>query len=240
MISENLKSYSCFVPVRKNFLDWKKPDTPKGFDWNNYLLSYADACEYSKKGNVGLCFGYGLIGIDVDNDKLLKFLKEVPETYTESTPSGGLHLIFRYNGIAENKNLNLDGLHLGELRANRQYIVISPSEAISKTDGKIKPYKIIKDFAPALIVESMLKKFLENFSSMPSHFIKKNSSPIKPQVGDRSRYDFAKCCELLEKEKLSFVEVCDKMKVFGSTKWKDREDAYRMLTYRAALRRVCA
>lgn len=99
MISEHLKGLKCFVPCRRNYLDGKKPSCPNGEDWNKHLLNYEQANEWiSKCENIGLCLGLGLIAIDVDNPKLLEFLKIFPETYTESTPSGGLHLVFKYDG----------------------------------------------------------------------------------------------------------------------------------------------
>lgn len=141
--------------------------------------------------------------------------------------------------MMENRNLNHNGVHLGELRADRQYIVIASSKAKSKIDGKIKPYCITKDVAPAAITKELLQEFLKNFDNASATA---RASPVKSHKttggGDRSRYDFAKCCELLEKDNLSFIEICDKMKVVGSSKWQERDERYKMLTFRNAMRRV--
>lgn len=245
-ISINLKDYNCFILCRRNYLDGKKPVGLYG-DWNNALKSYDEANNWLSKGeNIGLVLGHNLICIDVDNEALIPIIeKYLPtNTYIESTCSWGLHYIYRYDGIAPNKNLSIDLEPLGELRSNRQYIIISPSLAVSKRDKQYHPYKIIKDVAPAPITEKQLNDFLEKFSNEKIALSESPKTTGCVGVGtkkngiDRSRYDFAKCCELFEKGYRTFPEIQNQMRMYGSSKWHERGNDYRLSVFLAAMRQV--
>lgn len=238
-ISKNLMGLNRFILSDRYFFNGKKPfSRGKKDDFNAQLVNYETANAWIKKGqNVGFCFGEGFLGIDADALELVPIVKELlPATYEEETTSGGLHFIFRFFGKAENRNLNLNGKHLGEIRANRQYVIIAPSIAKSKIDGQFKQYKIINDVAPAVLTQKQLQTFLDKFPEIKSD--KPQGCDLKERGIDRSAYDFAKCCELIEKGSADYSDICMKMRKLGSSKWQKRAETYRRMTFKAALRKV--
>lgn len=248
MISQHLKSFACFVPCERGFLDGKKPILrSKENDWNDHLVDYEAACSCIHNGqNVGLCAGHGLVILDCDSPELLQAAQEMlPPTYTEVTPSNGWHLVFKFEGQIENKNFNQGSKHLGELRAYREYVIIAPSMAVSKIDSKLKPYVVVNDVPPALLTVGLISAFIKRWDGKSSpivasapHITTGGGESEASKTGDRSRYDYAKCCELIENGYSSFGDVCDKMREYGSTKWHSRGLSYQRLTYLAAWRRV--
>lgn len=240
MISKHLKPYSCFIPCDRSHKDGKKPLDRSG-DFNDNLISYEKANQCLEQGhNIGFVAGHGTLLLDCDDVELYQAVKQLlPETYEEKTTSEGYHFIFSCDFIAENREIKRNGKHLGELRGNRQYILISPSVAKSKIDGKFKGYEIINDIPLAKITEKQLDEFLYLFPKennlLQDH---KTTVGVKKEGVDRSRYDFAKCCELIEAGFDNFSDINNKMLVVGSEKWKGRFDNYRKATYFAAMRRV--
>lgn len=246
-LSPNLAKFKCFVRCYRNFLDGKKPWTKeKGLDWNTQLCDYQTACQWIQAGqNIGFAAGQSTIIIDLDKFEAVTIAKIcLPPTYEESTPSGGRHLIFSFFGKAANANLKLNGIHIGEIRADRQYCIIAPSVAQSKIDNRFYTYKILRDVEPVVLQQDVLQKFLSFFDKEDDaiKFIatkEKASSALTTLGGcDRSRYDFAKCCELIEQGLGTYESVRDAMILHGSQKWQNRDERYRQITFAAALRTV--
>lgn len=193
-ISPYLKPYSCFISVRSK---QKVVDVPKGVDWNNNLLTWDQANEMLSKGNnIGLVAGYGLICIDCDSVEFSEAVRQLlPTTYEETTPSGGTHFIFECNEDVENISINWNGRHMGEIRAKRQYVVISPSEARSKVDNKLITYIVKVNTSPATITKEDIGKILTPFQSQEnesSKSVKLDNSILKQIESDTELYDLFK------------------------------------------------
>lgn len=164
-ISYNLQE-AGFIKLVK---DWKKPLTNfKGDDWNNKVINFEEAMDYLPKGNVGLVCGVNdFICIDCDGSKALELSQAIegllPRTYSETTTSGGYHYFFRIKGQMENLDIKSDGIHYGELRCNRQYVVIAPSKAWNKQETEIGEYKVLNDYKVPYVTKEQIKEVLFRF-----------------------------------------------------------------------------
>jgi hypothetical protein len=70
--------------------------------------------------------GLMFLDIDTNRDGLLAsaiILEQIPKTFTVKTRSGGLHYYFLNNGEYTNQRFVLNGVEVGELRTNWQYVV---------------------------------------------------------------------------------------------------------------------
>mgnify|MGYP002814462036 CR=1 FL=1 len=123
-VSNNLSEASFFlaikgkkIPILQEGIEWASRDTLSPQELINYKIP--------EDYNVALhCDGiYGAIDIDTKEGSpeetlgILKELKIPLDTYTETTTSGGYHLIYKLPEGSENFNLLLAGKHLGEFRA---------------------------------------------------------------------------------------------------------------------------
>lgn len=150
MISKNLKDCK-FVRVRK---ESKEPAYENG----SLMLSlhnYETATNLLKKGwNVGVVGIDNVVCIDIDDVGFFESLKkekdEMLNTYTEQTPSGGRHLIYKYE--SNEAPINRDVTHVVELRSINRYVVISPSVLVKDGIKKI-PY-IVENDVPLLKVDN--------------------------------------------------------------------------------------
>ncbi len=159
-ISENLKDCKLIKIKSKS----KVPVTlAKGDDWNKKLISFEEANQALKEGyNVGLVAGDGIILIDADQPESVKWCDEnLKPTYIEETCSNGKHYIYRTKDIIENTLLGND---MGELRCNRQYVVIAPSKAESKLTKAIDKYTAIIDMPLAEISKKEIDEILKHFN----------------------------------------------------------------------------
>lgn len=164
LISSNLKKGRFISVVSKD----KKPNTPKGVDWNSQLLVWDEANKEIEKGfNVGLVAGHnGHVIIDSDSEKLYQAIKAIglPETYVEKTCSGGYHTIYILRGGFKNMPLNNNGEHLGEIRVSRCYVVVAPSVAVNK-QGVLGGYEVVNDVPVAEIHADQLTELVKHVSN---------------------------------------------------------------------------
>lgn len=150
-----------------------------------------------------------LIVIDVDNkgtkkgDETLDLLdmlgKELPETFTQYTPTGGRHFVFRHSmALKQGVNVLGDGL---DIRSKGGYIVGAGSEI----DGKPYQYQMF-DFpnAPQWLIESLgkapekstveaPKNIDQNAAAERAIYYLENEAPesIKGHGGDQTAYQVA-------------------------------------------------
>lgn len=160
MISKHLSSCS-FIQVNK---ESKIPFTEfKGDDWNNKIIPYDEANKLLKEGwNIGLVAKNNVIIIDADKPESVKWCDEnLPETYVEETCSKGKHYIYRVTESVENLNIPQD---MGEVRCNRQFVVCSPSKAVSKITKKVQDYIVVKDMEIQFIDKIIIDKLIQYFS----------------------------------------------------------------------------
>jgi hypothetical protein len=158
MISSNLKMCK-FIQIRK---ESKSPVVLSGEDWNNKIISFDEANNLLLQGyNIGLVADKNTIIVDADTSQAVDIcLNILPKTYIEKTCSGGLHFIYTTKDNIANSRI---GGNSGEIRSNRQYVVIAPSIAINK-DGKLQKYEIIEDRPLANISKDKIEELLSSFS----------------------------------------------------------------------------
>lgn len=260
-ISENLKEAS-FILCKKND---KKPLTEfKGDDWNNKIIDYETANRGLNDGfNIGLVAGSKLkpnpeaqegeniVLIDTDNDILSKYCDtDMPQTYTEKTTSGGRHYIFRTLNNFDNQEINFNGEHLGELRCLRQYVVISPSQAINRK-GELGNYEVLKDLPLAYISDFEIDNLKSNFNCIGNNktslrlskeILEKLTSDKEIYdlfnglfpVGKRSEAELSLVCKLVARnfDKETIFRIMSNSKI---GKWNEECISYRELTYNKAV-----
>lgn len=97
-------------------------------------------------GNIAVAgISKGLMFLDIDTDysgniKMPLFLLDsIPNTFRVKTRSGGLHFYFLNNGEWDNQKFIYQGLEIGELRTNWQYVVSAGSWVEPET------YRVVND-----------------------------------------------------------------------------------------------
>ncbi len=166
-ISENLRE-ARFILMKHNT---KIPAVKKGEDWNEKTIDYDTANEKLKEGfNIGLVCGLNdFFAIDCDGERAVELSQAceefIPSSYVETTTSGGFHHIFKNRNKMENLIIK-DGKHnFGEVRCNRQSIVIAPSIAKNKK-GELKSYEVLNDREVNYVSKEEVKKVLLKFMSI--------------------------------------------------------------------------
>lgn len=165
-ISPNLSDCK-FIKIQTNEkspCSVKDEKTGKGIDWNELVVDMFVANLFLKDGwNVGLVAGNGIIVVDADKPDSVDYCdNNLPITYTEKTCSDGRHYVYKCNDEIKNTLIPND---MGEIRVNREYVVIAPSRAKSKLTGKIEDYVVLKDISLSIITKDQLNKLVEHFSS---------------------------------------------------------------------------
>ena len=158
-ISENLKD--CKL-IKLRFKSKIPLTLAKGDDWNKKIIGFGEANQAIQEGyNIGLVAGDGIILIDADQPESVKWCdNNLKPTYIEETCSKGKHYIYKTKDIIENANLGND---MGELRCNRQYVVIAPSQAESKITKTIEKYTSIIDMPLTEITKKEIEEILSHF-----------------------------------------------------------------------------
>ena len=159
---------------------------------------------YLKKSNWGIICNKanGIIGVDLDcykwspefgchkstefynkfgNDYVNKF-----NTYTQKTPNGGIHLIFKYDKDlhqTESKKDSIFGKGIDIRNGHDDKILsggylVGAGSVFKKPDGTIGTYELINDSSIKPIPEDLKKWLLENIYTKQEH-IKKTNEKIK-------------------------------------------------------------
>lgn len=252
IISPYLKNYDSFVICRPN---QKETTAPKGIDWNTLKVSYDEAnLKLQDDYNVGLIAEKGnILCLDSDSIEFAEAIRQLlPPTYEEKTASGGYHFIFETTESIDNQVVKWNNKHMGEVRADRQYIVIAPSKAPSKVDGSIQSYEIINNLSPAYITKEDLQKVLSNFGEIK---VKANNGKLDQEIlkqiqsdeelsklynGDiskfpsRSEAEESLICKLVSRD----FDKETIFKIMASSnlgKWNEKPISYRELTYNKAV-----
>jgi len=164
IIHKNLKEAS-FILCQKGKKD---PLVPKEVDWNTQLISYEEANKKLQEGyNIGLVGGVNDFFI-IDCDKLeleIAVTELLPKSYMERSCSGGLHYIAKIKEKLDNLKVQDLKNHYGEIRSNRQYVVIAPSIAKNK-QGNVGSYVVEKEveeipYVTKEQVQDVLIKFMK-------------------------------------------------------------------------------
>lgn len=135
-----------FVACRLN----KSPAIPKGKKVSDFLIDYKEANRQIGDGIKTIAIKLDIQSnqifcIDCDSPELNTTCEELlPPTYVEQSPSGGTHRFYKLSEALQNINLQKGNIHLGEIRTNKEIIIISPSVARNKK-GKLGSYDIIND-----------------------------------------------------------------------------------------------
>lgn len=163
LINQNLKN-GKFIKIRTQS---KAPDVPKGVDWNTQKVDYDEANKLISLGyNIGLVADENILIVDADTPESVEYCdKELPMTLTEKTCSNGKHYFYIPMGDIKNTTI---GKNKGEIRANREYVVIAPSQAPSKLPeslGQIKSYTVVRDMPLATITQEEINRLVNFFSS---------------------------------------------------------------------------
>lgn len=150
-----------------NYLKENAPETLKKgkygdyFGWETFkTIQYPKRYLQTWQGNVAVITGKqhnssnALVIIDIDDYENAKhYLELFPETYTESTPSGGFHLFYLISFGSDFDVFAPKLLYKGkqvdiEVRGDQDHItLIHPSTYKHKETGEILPKKIHKDIA---------------------------------------------------------------------------------------------
>lgn len=172
--------------------------------------------ENNKTGNWGLpCYENNLFVLDldrhdVDKDGVENFKKlcndlgiDYPETLTQETPSGGIHLIFKSDiDLCEiNATANAFPDYPGIDTRNRHYIVVEPSVI----DGK--SYKFVNNEEPREMPHE-LKTYILSVSQKKGD--NKKTPYVKPkevEKGDRDNQLFSYINQLYFKTTLDYDEI---------------------------------
>lgn len=230
-ISLHLKD-AGFIVCRK---ESKHPEVAKGQDWNNYIISYDEANKKISEGyNIAIVGGYNnFVVVDCDTPELYQVFTEfMYKTYSERSISGGQHLIYRFETTptqTDNFDFNRGKEHLGEFRAFRRYVVISPSKAKDEKKGIkiVKNYEIIEDNPIISINNADLDKIRSKIGTLSQNMPKNDES--------RSGVEFGEVCQLIKKG-LGKDKIFKRMNAFS--KWNTSSEQYREHTYISALKSV--
>lgn len=243
-----------FILIRNNT---KVPAVEKGIDWNTKLIDYQTANNSLENFNVALVCGKGnIICIDCDNNQLSKDCEELlPKTYSEITCSGGYHYFYILNEEATNCDITSNGVHFGEIRVNRQYVVIAPSRAINK-QGSLSDYKINSEVETLpVITKEQVKKILMKYKPVgePQKSTGKISSELLNKInsdeelknlyetefqkGERSEAEQQLVDKLVARD-FTKEEIYSIMGSSKIGKWNKRPISYRELTYNKAVQFV--
>jgi hypothetical protein len=95
--------------------------------------------------NVGVVTGELFDVFDLEAEHLQRFRhymadRWLPETPLARTGGGGIHILVRPSPIKANRRLFIDGIHVGELKSRRGYIVVAPSVTASTPTHRGGPY----------------------------------------------------------------------------------------------------
>jgi hypothetical protein len=142
-----------WIPIRQ---DHKKPDVPLGTKIKGNLAYRLDVKTCINRLNQGKnVAGYALTGgimyldLDVQDGKMIAshdFIKAVPESFTVQSRNGGLQFYYLNDGLFDNQLLYENGIEIGELRTDWQYVVaagsyVTPDANSFDGDGT---YRVIK------------------------------------------------------------------------------------------------
>lgn len=158
-ISENLKGAGLFLCKKES----KLPESTD--DWNNHLITWEEANKKLEEGyNIGLIGGVNdFFAIDCDSLELEMACEQIlPLTYKERTCSGTAHFIYKVKEKFDNLKIEDLKKHYGEIRSNRQYIIIAPSKAVNKK-GILTDYKVEQDEPIPYITQEEIKKVISFF-----------------------------------------------------------------------------
>lgn len=222
MIPEQLRN-AGFVLLRK------EEKIPFEKNWQNNPRTYPEAIKHLKRnGNVGILCGDGLAVVDCDNPDLVEICtKQLPETLTIQTGSGGHH--FYFNVTLDKKYVLTKGKnHLGEVQYTGSQVVCPPS---IHPNGE--PYTVVLDKPISTIDTDTFMKIISPYTSEIS-FIE-DDKQIKDTDKTKSGKEFGIVCKLIKKG-FSKEKVFDEMGVYK--KWSDSPVAYREYTYKKALQTI--
>lgn len=183
----NLRN-TVFLPVHQ---DRKFPDVPCGsiikFEDGSInpavKIDVKTCIQRLKQGKniaiYGMPGGLMFLDLDVKDGKIKaseEFIKSIPKTFTIKTRNGGLQYYYLNHSNAINQDLFTDGVNIGELRVNWQYVVgvgsyVNPDENNANGDGT---YRVINDIP---LIE-MPTEFLNKIKTMIS--IEKKDSTNLP------------------------------------------------------------
>lgn len=140
-----------------------KGKNPIERDWttkNNYPISHPKIKKHVKnKGNIGvLCGCGGLCVIDIDNSKLLPYVRQLPKTFQVITGSGGLHIYYKCPELQKKIIFYDKKEHLGEIQSHGTQII-----AAGSTHPSGKRYLVYRDLPIKTIKLEQLKKVFERF-----------------------------------------------------------------------------
>jgi hypothetical protein len=82
--------------------------------------------------NIGVIAGESFDAFDIEAEHLSRLRdyaggRRLPETPLAETGRGGRHILFALTGTNANRRLYVDGLHVGELKSRRGYVLMAPS-----------------------------------------------------------------------------------------------------------------
>jgi hypothetical protein len=153
-LSQVARDDAWLIPI---VAEGKEPAIPRGESWQNekYRLT-PEAAEkrLENGGNVGITFrGKGAV-FDIDHIEKAKvyFCAGMIETLIVRTRDKKLHIYYLNDGTIENGDLNLDGVHILEIRTKWRYVVC-PGSHVPPTPGSGGDgcYKVVNERPPLLI-----------------------------------------------------------------------------------------
>ncbi len=225
-ISEKLHNYR-FIPLGKIYYNKEGKKVIEGFEpgWqkNNYTLEEMKKKEFKNYGVVG---DQHNIIIDIDKgpdfEEVSKAVEAFKETFTDATPSGGLHFFLNSKDKILGSRL---GNSAGEIRAEGM-MVIGPK---SKTEEG-KQWATIRNKTIATEPKEKIEKVLGKW--MGSKVEDATVAPSKEPDHSRSGREYWELVKLIRK---GFTkEKCfEKMKLYS--KWNEAHPQYRETTYNNAL-----
>lgn len=131
--------------------------------WQKSNYKWDDPKIQNHKGNLGMLCGHGIIVIDADDKEIEQIVeRDLPETFTVQTGGGGKHYFLKSDiekRIILYKNpYEKEKIHLGEIQAKGQQVVIPPS---IHPNGK--QYKVLKDVPIATVDSDTIKFVFRNY-----------------------------------------------------------------------------
>lgn len=225
MIPDKLYGYR-FITLGKITYDKQGKKLIAGFapSWqkNNFNFEQMKKKTFTNYGVVG--DSHNII-IDIDKGKGFEEMKELtrklPETFTDSTPSGGLHLF--YYSLDEIKGARF-GNNAGEIRAEGM-MVIGPQSKMEEG----KQWTTVKNIPIATITQKQIDEVFGKWLT----YVETTYVDVKPKEPDTSRsaQEYWHLVKLIKKGR-NKEEIWKKMQVYA--KWSETGEAYKEHQYKKA------
>lgn len=196
-------------------------------DWQNKGYRFDDPkllAHIASGKNYGVIGGHGELRIqDVDDLKLIPhFEKELGETFTVETGSGGRHM-YLFSDYETNHVLVGEG---GELRAKNYQVVSAPCRHPNGEFYKVYEDSPIKKYTSKKVKEILKPYLRDTETTQPTQTAAKIGGDTS-----RSGVEFGAICKLIKKG-LSKEKVFERMEAYS--KWSGETEQYKDLTYTKA------